>query len=441
MEDRLRPEKAGRARERARERAEGGVDDDLSRLGARIAELRDRCLGAAVPGRDGLVGHPVPADEGVSQPPRRDGARLLTLFVVTRVTLTVIGLVSRELVPGPVLRPRPVGVGATFSSFSFLDVWGEWDSSWYLSIARDGYRAVPIEGTGANYGFFPLYPLLSRWVGAAFGSPFIGGLIVSNAALLVACAVLYRLVALDDDEETARRAVKYLFAAPAAFMFSAMLTESLYLALVVMCFYFGRIERWETVGVLGFLLALSRGPGVFAAVPLLWMYLEQRGFSLRRVRPDVLWLALLPAGVGIFMWFNWQLTGDSLSFTHIQASAWGHRLQNPVSAVWRAVSADDVFTRFNGWYMLGVIALIVAFRRRFGTAYALFAVISVLTLLTFGVPWNSMIRYTVVIFPLYVAAARFTRGRPGLDQALLIASALLQGLLMSLWANNSLLVI
>lgn len=414
-------------------------DGDLARLGARITDLRDRCL-RAVASPDGSAAHRSPTEREATTP-RQDGARLLALFVVTRVALTVVGLVSRELVPGPVLRPRPVGVGATFSSFSFLDLWGEWDSSWYLSIARDGYRAVPIEGAGANYGFFPLYPLLSRWVGAPFGSPFIGGLIVSNAAFLVACAFLYRLVALDDDEATARRAVKYLFAAPVAFLFSAMLSESLYLALVIMCFYFGRIERWETVGVLGFLLALSRGPGVFAIVPLLWMYLEQRGFSLRRSRPDVLWLALLPTGLGIFMWFSWELTGDSLSFAHIQVSAWGHRLQEPASALWRAASADDVLTRFNAWYMVGVVALTVAFLRRFGTTYALFVVISVLTLLAYGVPWESMTRYTVVIFPLYVAAARFTRGRPGLDQAVLIASAVLQGFLMSQWANNTLLVI
>jgi hypothetical protein len=46
-----------------------------------------------------------------------------------------------------------------------------------------------------------------------------------------------------------------------------------------------------------------------------------------------------------------------------------------------------------------------------------------------------------VIFPLYIVAARFAREKPGVDQALTIAPALLQGFLMSQWANNSLLVI
>ncbi len=390
-------------------------------------------------------GPAVPAEE-LLQPQRartwrRQVGDLVVVFLVTRSVLVVVGLVSRELVPGPVWHPRPLGVGPTFSAFPFLDVWGEWDSSWYLSIAEHGYRAVPLEGPFANYAFFPLYPLLARWVGWPLGSSFLGGLVVSNAAFLVACAFLYRLVHLDDDEDTARRAVKYLFAAPGGFLFSAMLTESLYLALVVLCFYLARTRRWAAVGLVGFLLTLSRGPGVLTAVPLLWVYLAQRRFSLRRVRPDVLWLGLLPAGVGVFAWFNRELTGDALAFSRIQETAWGHRLQNPLAALWQAISGGDVFLRFQGWYMVAVLVLSVVFLRRFGVAYALFVLISVLVPVSYGPSWGGLVRYTAVIFPFYVVAARSTAGRPGLDQALTIGSALLQGFLMSQWANNSFLVI
>jgi hypothetical protein len=303
-------------------------DAELERLEARIAELRRRYL-PDPPAPKGPVIEVRPELDRVERPGPRDGMDLVVLFLVTRVVLIAIGLVSRELVPGPVAHPRPLGVGPSYSSIPFLDLWGQWDSSWYLSIAKYGYRPEPLEGALANYAFFPLYPLLARGAGWMVGNPYIGGLIVSNGAFIVACVFLYRLVALDDDVATARRTVKYLFAAPAAFLFSAMLTESLYLALVVMCFYFARRKRWWAVGLLGFLLALTRGPGFLAVVPLLWVYLEQRGFSLRRMRPDVLWLALLPATVGTFMLFNWDLTGDPLAFARIQLTGWGHHLQNP----------------------------------------------------------------------------------------------------------------
>ncbi|MDQ3980992.1 MAG: hypothetical protein M3314_15835 [Actinomycetota bacterium] len=415
-------------------------DTDLDRLGARIAELKARYL-PEPPAPKGTVNEGRPEREPVERPAHRDGTNLLVLFLVTRVVLIAIGLVSRELMPGPVAHPRPLGVGPSFSSIPFLDLWGQWDSSWYLSIAKYGYRPEPLEGALANYAFFPLYPLLARGVGWMVGNPYIGGLIVSNAAFIVACVFLHRLVALDDDVETARRTVKYLFAAPAAFLFSAMLSESLYLALVVMCFYFARTDRWWAVGLLGFLLALTRGPGFLVVVPLLWVYLEQRGFSLRRLHPDVLWLALLPAGVGTFMLFNWDLTGNPLAFARIQLTGWGHQFQNPLSALWGAVTGGDTVLSFNGWYMIGMLVLTLVSLRMLGMAYALFALISILMPLLYSAPGGSMVRYALVIFPLYIVAARFTRDRPALDQAVTIALALLQGFLMSHWVHNSLLVV
>jgi hypothetical protein len=171
------------------------------------------------------------------------------------------------------------------------------------------------------------------------------------------------------------------------------------------------------------------------------MYLEQRGFSLRRIRLDVLWLTLLPAAVGAFMLFNWDLTGDPLAFARIQLTGWGHHLRNPFSALWRAVTGEDAVLSFNGWYMISVLVLILLSLRMLGAAYSFFALISALTPLLYSVPGGSMARYTVVIFPLYIVAARLTRNRPGLDQAVTIALALLQGFLMGQWVHNSLLVV
>lgn len=422
----------------------GGSDQavgatDLDRLGARIADLKTRYL-PAPPAPQGPRAEARAEPDGAARPGQQDAVGLVVLFVATRLVLVVIGLVSREVVAGPVVHPQPLGVGPSFSSVSFLDLWGQWDSAWYLSIAEDGYKAEPLQGPFANYAFFPLYPLLARAVGWFAGGPFIGGLVVSNVAFLVACVFLYRLVALDADISTARRTVRYLFAAPAAFLFSAMLTESTFLALSVMCFYFARTKRWWAVGVLGFLLALSRAPGVLVVVPLLWMYGQQRGFSLRRARPDVLWLALFPAGLIVFMAVNEALTGDALAFAHIQITAWGHRLQNPLTSLWQNLAGENSYWRFNAWYLLGVLALTVAVVRRLGTPYLLFVLIAVLPPMSYGV-WYSMVRYTAVIFPLYIVAGRAMHGRPRLDLAVTVVLVLLQGFLMSQWANNSLLVV
>lgn len=385
---------------------------------------------------------PVPGTQPACRSARRELVDLALLFVTTRVALIVIGLSARGIFPGPVNHPQPLGVGKIYSRFPFLDLWGQWDSSWYLSIAVHGYRPGPIDGRFANYGFFPLFPLLSRVVGWLFGSAFFGGLVVSNVAFLVACVFLYRLVTLDDDSDTARRAVKYLFVAPTAFLFSAMMSESLFLALAVMCFYFARRRRWWVVAALGFLVALTRVPGVLLAAPLAWIYFQQRGWSIRRIRPDVAALAFLPLGLACFMWFDWHLNGDPLAFVHIQTTAWGHSLENPLSALWRLITGDDVFARFAAWYSIVVLVLILVFLKKLGVAYSVLALSSVLVPLSSGGgPWGAMPRYTLVIFPLYIVAARVTKGRPGLDQCVTIGLALMQGFLMVFWANNSLLVV
>src|SRR3712207_4642988 len=53
-----------------------------------------------------------------------------------------------------------------------------WDSVWFLEIADDGYD-------DQRAAFFPLYPVLVKVAGWLFGSPLIGGLVVSFACLLV----------------------------------------------------------------------------------------------------------------------------------------------------------------------------------------------------------------------------------------------------------------
>jgi hypothetical protein len=397
--------------------------------------------GSAAKPNEGTEAQDGDGPERQHPPWRQEAARLALLLVLSRLTLTAIGLVSRALEPGPVYRPMPLGVGPSFSRFRFLDLWGAWDSSWYISIAQVGYRPEPLDGPFANYAFFPLFPLLSRGAGWLFDNVFVGGLVVANVALLVACVFLYRLVLLDDDSATARATVKYLFAAPGAFFLSGMLTESLYLALVVMCFYFARTRRWWLVGVCGFLLTLTRGPGILAGVPLAWIYLSQHGFSLRRLRPNVLWLAGLPAGIAVFMWVNHEVTGNALAFADIQATAWGHRLQNPLTALWNSIFTEDIFARFNAWYMFGVLLVTVAFLQRLGVAYGSFALLSALFPLAYGPPFGALLRYSVVIFPLYIVVARFTRSRPALDQGVTVAGALLQGFLMAVWANSSLLTV
>jgi hypothetical protein len=219
-----------------------------------------------------------------------------------------------------------------------------WDSYWYLHIAATGYRPV------GNAAFFPLYPLLCAAGGWLVGSALIAGVIVSLGSLLIALYLLWRLVTLELGEQYARPAVLVFAFFPMALFFSAVYSESLFLALAVGAFYSARLERWALAGLLGGLAAATRNTGVLLLVPLALLYLygprgagagwrtarppwgewaSWRGAAWRgRLRPrfpighDLLWLALVPAGLGAFMLYLAISQGDALASVHATEGNW-----------------------------------------------------------------------------------------------------------------------
>src|SRR3954451_7929786 len=157
------------------------------------------------------------------------------------------------------------------------------DAGHYVAIAERGYDQ-PLRPA-----FCPLYPLLSRAVTAPLESPLLGGVAVSFAALAAALFLLHRLVALELGERYARPALLVTALFPTAFFFSAIYTESLFLALSVGAFYFARRERWALAALCGALAAATRNTGVLLLVPLALMP--------RARRRDFAWLAAIPAGL------------------------------------------------------------------------------------------------------------------------------------------------
>ena len=194
--------------------------------------------------------------------------------------------------------------------YSWLDIWGQWDTGWYLDIANNWYAAEAHYQNFCNYAFFPFYPTLIKLLGAVIGNHFYAGLIISNASLLGAAILLYKLVELDHDREVALRSVKYLFIWPTSFILSGVLSEALFLMLVIGCFYYARKGAWLKAGITGFFLSLTRVPGVCVGIPLLYDYMKEKNFRLKSIRIDILALALLPLGLLVFCVYNYYLTGD-----------------------------------------------------------------------------------------------------------------------------------
>lgn len=350
---------------------------------------------------------------------------IFTLFFITRIILTFIGIFSRAYVTE--------GKYFNISLNQLLTIWGVWDTSWYLDIAQNWYTSQTNMLGQGSLSFFPLYPLLMRLLGIAIGDFYNAGLIISNVCLIITCFYLFNLVKLDNDREVALNSIKYLFLFPTAFILSGVFSESLFLMLVIMCFYYAKKQNWMLVGLLGLLVSLSRPLGVLTFIPILYEYIKLKGFKLQEVKPDIVYLGLFPLGLLIFSIYNYHLTGDFLAFYHAE-STWGRSLTNPIQSLIMGFSDRFTDSLFLAIFTIIPLILITIFYKKIGFSYWIFGVFSIcLPVLTGNL--QSSPRYALVAFPLFIIFAKLSKDKQ-LDQYTMIILAFVQGFLMVLWTSG-----
>jgi hypothetical protein len=341
-----------------------------------------------------------------------------------------------------------------------------WDSVWYLTIARDGY-----DGSGAGTAFFPLYPLLVALVGALGPGLLAGGVVVSSVCLLVALRLLWRLTELELGPRCPGAPLMAVLATalgPMAFFFTAVYSESLYLALSLGAFLAARQGRWARAGTLGALAAATRSTGLLLVGALALLYVEQRRGrrgAWPRPRPrDAAWLLVIPLGTGAYLLWLWLSGLDPLAAFTAQ-SAWYRHLAGPwggiaagARAAWAGVQQllagptptiyfpaaggdPNVAAEHNlmlfGFLLAAAVPLAGAVRR-LPAAYGAYALAGVVAAVSFPVapqPLMSVPRLLVVLFPLTMAAGAWLAEHRRLRRPLLGASAVSLGACSGLFAT------
>ena len=317
--------------------------------------------------------------------------------------------------------------------------WDRWDTKGYLVIAMHGYDTRP------KIGFFPFYSLVIKCVMLLVHIPLLAGAIVSNLAGLVLLVVLYRLVQEDFDHVRAYRTVLYLSLFPAAFFLAAVYTESLFLCLSVLTFYFLRHGRWWLAGLFGFLACFTRLAGILMLLPFFYEYLRQHDFTLKAIRFDILSSLLLPAATGLFALYCYFRFSDPLAFAHVQQALWGHQLHVPGYGMYLSIksilSSGGVlnFQVLRNCIDLGVdlFILLLIILSFFGPwkipqslwAYTIYAVTFYIFLQLFPIndpfPLEANARYMLEVFPAFIVLAGLGRYRILNMNYLLISGAML----------------
>ena len=304
---------------------------------------------------------------------------------------------------------------------------GIFDGHWYLLIAQHGYpHHLVNEGDGSRWAFFPGFPVAVRGLAeitrlslpaAAVTAAFVFGL---TSALAVWLAVREVFGA-----RLADRAVLLYVFFPTAYVLSLGYTEGLFVTAAAGCLWALSRRSWVTAGLCACLAGFTRNAGIVvivvvlvAAIPAAW-----RGRSWR----PALAAALAPLGLVAFMVYGWTMVGTPVAFLTSERFWQGQHFvwfRTPVLAIAAALHAGPTGSTFLPDLLAGA-ALIVGILGVWwldqmtkrpepaltgNGAVAIPASWWIYTAGTLLVAYSayfpdSIARYVMVAFPLFVACA------------------------------------
>jgi Gpi18-like mannosyltransferase len=214
---------------------------------------------------------------------------------------------------------------------------------------------------------------------------------------------------LDYEPRTAARTILYLCVFPTTLFLSAVYTESLFLALVISAFYYARADRWLLAGILSAAASLSRPPGVLLVIPLAFEYLSQREFQWRRIKPNCVALLFPPLSLlGHLTFLRWRFgSWDVLSKAEM-TQGWNRRLSFPWNTLLHSFPSMHSFNGFHGafefFFTIVLLGLVIFACFRLRLSYAIYAVISLLFITSWGALTSSP-RFGLVVFPITICLA------------------------------------
>ena len=306
--------------------------------------------------------------------------------------------------------------GSTDGFFDALGFWTCTDSGHYLDIARDWYLSEGSVDRLVQLVFLPGYPVIVRLFSAITGDTLVAGLIVSALCFAGANVMLYKLVRLDADHDTAFRAVKFLSLSPAVFFFVAPMSESLFLLCTLSCIYLVRRGKMLPGCLLGTYAAFTRSLGVILLVPVFFELVRRRA----RFR-DYLTALLIPLGFAAYCLINYLVAGDAFKFMDYQHEHWNQQLGWFFNtAAYQTENAVYSFSQnkpnFFGLWLPNILAQLISLAlmlfavkklRSSYTAYFLAYFI-----VAMGATWLlSAPRYITALFTVPVALAAVTQNR------------------------------
>jgi len=315
------------------------------------------------------------------------------------------------------------------------------DALWYLRIATGGYR--PDDGSAA---FFPLYPVAIRVLAAVPGlGPLAAATVLAQGSFLGSLVVLRALAAREYGDQVGQRAMVLMAVFPTAFFFLAPYTESPFLLLVLLSFWYARRDRFGAAAVPALLAGLTRSAGVLLVAALAVEALAQArgdaGPGRARRLAGRLAASLAPAvGLASYLLF-WAARGDVAAPLDAQRN-WQREGDFPLTTL---VDAARAAWRYQSFWLVDLlvvgvaVAALVAGVRLLRPSYLTYGALSLLLPLCEPFPPRPLMsapRFALVVFPVFVVLAVAVQRRRLSERLVLgfsVGGYVLLGLLFLTW--------
>ncbi len=254
--------------------------------------------------------------------PFRLWLQMLAVVAASRFFLYLVGYVWFASTNDP----YQLGNGF-FNDFS--RIFSLWDAPHYVDIAREGYVTY---GEMAQWiVFYPLLPMLMKFISFGYVDLFFCGSLVSVVALSFAGYFVYMLTAATHPKN-AWYAALFVILNPLTIFCSIAYTEALFLALTAGAAYYLRRNDWLSAAILSFLAAVTKNQGIilFVMVFVHSITTSANGkIDLAFIKSFVskAWFSLFPiAGFGAYLSINYFVWGDCFKFLEFQKIKWYNQL-------------------------------------------------------------------------------------------------------------------
>ncbi len=292
-----------------------------------------------------------------------------------------------------------------------------WDAAWYERIASLGYARAGRQ----SLRFFPLYPLLGRYLSFLPGLGVkVALLLVANLCSFAALLLLHRLVGREHlGKGTDTRSLWVLSLWPAAFVLVMGYSEGLLLLLSLAAFYLWRSDHPLWAVLPAFLAGLARPVGLLLVVPALveavrWHRAGRRG----RSHPASWAAAILAAPAGTATYLGWvaERYGDFFLPFSLQTSPRRRGLAaDPFVTLYDdgrdLLAGHHLGTALHAPFLVAFVLLALYLFARLPASYCWYTAATLIVAAT-APNLASLERYGLACFPLSVALGRLITRRP-----------------------------